>query len=398
MLLLKTKKDKRLDQAQEKIILIEKNLKSVLIERDDTVEAIIRGMLSAQNVLLLGPPGTAKSLTIQMMCDHITEGKYFQTLLNKFSTPEDVFGPYSIKKMEDDIFERNIEGWLPDAHFAFLDEVFKANPGVLNSLLSVMNERVYFNGRTPLNIPLFSLIGASNEVPDEDDGLEALYDRFQIKILTQPIRETSGFERMMVTNFKTLTPEVTLTVGEIQHLQAMVQDVKLEGEQLEQILSLHDTFIREGCPVSDRMWKQSLDAIKACAVMKGRDTIQEEDLEFYRFMLWTDPDKQHVITNLIYEEVNPDKQEALKLVDLAVDVLDQIRKNKSPKDRMTESVAGITKIRELMKKLSEIKRKRAKHKADTSDLDPFSVQLHGIAQELIDEVGIDGGITFSTDK
>ena len=377
-------------------MVIEKSLKSILIERDEIIEAIVRGMLAKHNVLLLGPPGTAKSLTIKMVCQHITGGQMFATLMNKFSAPEELFGPYSVVKMEEDIFERKTDGFLPDAHFAFIDEVFKGNAGVLNSLLSIMNERVYYNGNTEMHLPLFSLIGASNEVPDEDDGLEAYYDRFHIKTTANYIQETAGFARMLGTNYAKFRPEVYLTLEEIHELQAAVEAIEVPGLVIEKILTLRNTFKTEGIGVSDRTWNESLNAVKANALMRGKTKVEERDLEFLKNMLWSNPEEQDKATDIIYEEVNPDKQEALKLVMIAKDVLAKIEKNTTTKDKLSEAIGGAAKIKDLRASFTDIQRKRAKYAETDDDLDIFGRQLQEIAQKLVKIVGYDGtGLDFT---
>jgi hypothetical protein len=124
-----------------------------------------------------GSPGTAKSALVRAIAQAFG-GSYFERLLTKFSTPEELFGPISLKALEQDRYERVTAGKLPEAEFAFVDEVFKANSAILNSLLTAMNERLFHNDGAPAQMPLVSLFGASNELP-EGKELEALFDRFR---------------------------------------------------------------------------------------------------------------------------------------------------------------------------------------------------------------------------
>jgi MoxR-like ATPase len=140
-------------------------------------------VLAGEHVLLLGPPGTAKSALVRAIAQAFG-GTYFERLLTKFSTPEELFGPISLKALEQDRYQRVTAGKLPEAEFAFVDEVFKANSAILNSLLTAMNERLFHNDGAPTQMPLVALFGASNELP-EGKELEALFDRFLLRFDVQ---------------------------------------------------------------------------------------------------------------------------------------------------------------------------------------------------------------------
>ena len=135
-------------------------------ERGSVIDGALMAVLAGEHVLLLGPPGTAKSALVRAIAQAFG-GTYFERLMTRFSTPEELFGPISLKALEQDQFVRNSQGKLPTAEFAFVDEVFKANSAILNSLLAVVNERVFHNdGAGPVPVPLVSLFGASNELPE----------------------------------------------------------------------------------------------------------------------------------------------------------------------------------------------------------------------------------------
>ena len=125
--------------------------------------------------------------------------RYFQWLLTKFTTPEELFGAVSLRGLENDEYRRVTSGKLPEAHIAFLDEVFKASSSILNTLLTIMNERIFYNGTEKVRIPLISLFGASNELPSEEDELEALYDRFLLRYVVDYIKEDFRFLKMLNT-------------------------------------------------------------------------------------------------------------------------------------------------------------------------------------------------------
>jgi MoxR-like ATPase len=157
-----------------------------LLEREAPVRLALLAALAGEHVLLIGPPGTAKSALARRLHSAFANTRYFERLLTRFSTPEELFGPLSLKALEDDRYERLTEGFLPTAGIAFLDEVFKANSAILNALLTLLNEREFDNGTQRVVTPLISVVGASNEVP-ADEALHAFYDRFLLRVPVTPV-------------------------------------------------------------------------------------------------------------------------------------------------------------------------------------------------------------------
>lgn len=165
------------DKLQQLIVELNKNL----VGKEKVIKLSLLTMLAGENLILFGKPGTAKSEIARRLSIAIDGDSYFEYLLTKFTTPEEIFGPLSIQELKADRFRRNVEGYMPNVKVAFLDEIFKANSSILNSLLTIINEKIYHNGNEKIKVPLQSLISASNELPIGDSELNALYDRFLVR-------------------------------------------------------------------------------------------------------------------------------------------------------------------------------------------------------------------------
>lgn len=175
-------------------------LKDGLYEKDDAVRLSLLAAVSGESVFFLGPPGVAKSMIssrIAKVFRDIKEGEYFEYLMNEYSTPEDIFGPVSLEQLKHDVYTRQTEGYLPNARVAFLDEIWKSGPAILNTLLTILNEKKFKNGKETVKVPLMLLLAASNELPEKGRGLEALYDRFILRVLVNPVQDENLFHSLI---------------------------------------------------------------------------------------------------------------------------------------------------------------------------------------------------------
>jgi len=155
-------------------------LSDKVLFKSDIIDLALITLLSHSNMFIYGPPGVAKSYTINLLSNSL-KMKYFYTLLSNASTPQVVFGPIVLEKLKEGIIEHNIKGYLPDSNIGFIDEIFKCDPDTLNSLLNILNERIFVNGSQIIETALIAVYGASNEIP-QDESLKALYDRFLIRV------------------------------------------------------------------------------------------------------------------------------------------------------------------------------------------------------------------------
>src|SRR5215210_1910357 len=200
--------------TREKLAAIEREFGAEVLEREEVVRSMILALIAGEHVLLLGPPGTAKSRMARSLCERISGASYFYACLNRSSLPDEVFGPLMLSALREDRFERNTQGMLPEAEVAFVDEVFKSNSAVLNGMLPILNERVYKNGASATLVPLQMAICASNEMPEDREELGALYDRLLLRHLVSPVRDERSFEAILLRRAQGTDARTTFTLAE----------------------------------------------------------------------------------------------------------------------------------------------------------------------------------------
>jgi len=303
-----------------KLRALRQELCSILLERDVAIEAALLALLTGEHLLLLGPPGTAKSLMVRSLCERIGGATYFERLLTRFSTPEEIFGPLSLSALEQDQYRRVTAGTLVEAHLAFVDECYKANSSILNSLLGIMNERVYHEAGQAIPVPLLSLFGASNETP-EDDSLAALHDRFLLRVTVPYLADDDSLRTLLTLGSQ--QPNATITLDELKQAQAEVRSLALTDDTREAIIAIKHALEEDGIAASDRRWKATANLVRAKSWLEGDATTSSDHCEILVHALWSEPGQQRVVERCVSRICNPLNLEAVELEDAARDLFDQ---------------------------------------------------------------------------
>lgn len=296
-------------QGKENLKMLIENLNIGLIGKEDIIKTSLLSILAQENLILFGPPGTAKSEISRRISSVIDTGNYFEYLLTKFTTPEEIFGPLSIKELKEDRFYRKTEGYLPTVQIGFLDEIFKANSSILNTLLTIMNEKVFHNGSKKENTNLISLIGASNEDPSDDVELNALYDRFLIRKVVEYVQDDELNKFFDISNEKfKLNENLKITLKEIQEIEENLNEVTIPNEIRDIIikikLDLKDEFKNNSQEdISDRKFMKTLKLLKISAYTNERTQVDISDVLLLKNCLWNNPENQKVVSDTIINNI-----------------------------------------------------------------------------------------------
>jgi MoxR-like ATPase len=280
-------------------------------------EALRLGLLSAlagESIFLLGPPGVAKSLIARKLKYAFREGRSFEYLMNRFSTPDELFGPVSIRKLKDeDRYERLTEHYLPGANVVFLDEIWKAGPAIQNALLTILNERVYRNGEQEVQVNIRAIIAASNELPAQGEGLNALWDRFLVRYLITEIRRSDNFLGMITDTRNvyadSVETELKITESELRDWNEAIDKVELPPEVLNvlQIIKLkvdeYDQKRDDKFNAYDRRWKKIVRLLRTSAFLNERPEVDLMDCFLIPHCLWHAPSQLETLQEMVAQTI-----------------------------------------------------------------------------------------------
>jgi len=300
-------------ELSEKIRQATKMLEEGLVERDSQVRLLLLAAFCSEHLLLLGPPGTAKS-EIGRRLSAFTQGQYFERLLTRFSVPEELFGPLSMVGLEKDMYVRKIDGYLPTARVAFVDEIFKANSAILNSLLTILNERLFDNGNERIEVPLLCLVGASNELPESEE-LDALYDRFLLRSSVEQVSSTALRDLLKLSEAS--ETKARADINDEQKFSLKPSDFQGVKEKACESTTVPDSVInlmtdlrshlQDKCEppiyVSDRRLLKAVTLLRVAAYTDGRSVVSDFDTLLLAHVLWQRPGESAMVQDWILERL-----------------------------------------------------------------------------------------------
>lgn len=293
-------------QNIEKLNKVLAFVKDTFVGKNDVVDLLGICLLARENAFLYGPPGTAKSAIVRTLAKTVTDGKNFEYLLTRFTEPNEIFGPFDIRKLKEGELFTNTDGMMPEASMVFLDEIFNANSAILNSLLMALNEKIFKRGKETRNLPALMFVGASNVLP-EDEALNALFDRFLIRINVDYVnpdllQQVLLAGRRLENISETEGPEIL--AHEIKELQQLCKTVDLKPiyeVYLNTIINLRNT----GIAISDRRAVKLQNLIAASALICGRNEAILSDLWVLKH-IWDTEEQIEILEGIINRTIEKD--------------------------------------------------------------------------------------------
>lgn len=358
----------------QKLKDLEVALSAKYLEREEVIHGILIAIMAKMNVLLVGEPGTAKSDLVRDIGRAFDGSHFFQWLLTEYTVPEELFGALSLAELEKGKYVRNPAGKMPEAHVAFLDEVFKANSSILNTLLTAINERLFYNNCQPTPMPLMSVIGASNEYADAEENLAALDDRFQVRFKVEDVKESDSFLSILKNSTAPAPALPQIPLADLNTLQASVDSVAVTDAIMELLEKIRIELAEEGITTSTRRWVQSLRVVRAEAAYNDRMNVCREDLGILKHVLWKNPEDARTVKSIIAKHVVDHFASAVKEIQKTIKGI--VTRTGGDENDLME---GIKKLKALETEARELK---VSHPDKEKDVDSLLAEFEAAQNEI----------------
>lgn len=303
--------------VKPKITELLKRLNDGVIEKEEVMALALLSSVAGESIFLLGAPGVAKSLVARRLKYAYKDGSSFEYLMNRFSTPDEIFGPVSISQLKDhDKYQRIVKNYLPEATVVFLDEIWKAGPSIQNALLTVINEKVYRNGEQEIQVPTKALISASNELPSKGEGLEALWDRFLVRLIVKGVQDKQSFNDMISKTLNSYTDtvdqEYKISDDEYNEWNKLIEKIEIP-ENVFNVIHVIRSFLdkynkreenkQNSIYISDRRWRKIVRLLRTSAFLNDRKAVDLMDCFLIKDCLWNEPEQIQVTSQFVKDAV-----------------------------------------------------------------------------------------------
>ena len=267
------------DQLFQQLQTFRGELNQCFLEREDIIDGVLASLVTQQNCFLFGAPGTGKSELVRAVSQGFTDSKFFSYLLSPTTDPSELYGPVAVSKLLEDEYTRDVKGYLPDSNVAFLDELFRGSSAVLNSLLQLLNERTFNNGKDLISTDIQSIVAATNSFPTEE-SLQAFCDRFLFRPTVEGLKGSANKNKLYSWALEDTRPKVnnTMTIKDLKSLQQSAKEVSVNQNFIETFSQCMNMLESRGITVSDRRKVQILKFLRGWAVVKGGDTLRPDYL------------------------------------------------------------------------------------------------------------------------
>lgn len=372
---------------------IRAELNMQFLERGEVIEGIILAVLAKEHGVILGPPGTAKTALTRTFFGRFTGAEYFEAILSKTRPAEAVLGPFDIPELRDHghLF-RKINGFLPTANFAMLDEFGKMSPTLGHDLLAVILERRLHQvngGRSWLDLPLYTFIGGSNELPtEESDDAAALWDRVLVRMVVDQVQEAGNFVAMLNPSPLPTAPTTVDFPSLANVVDNEVPAVKIPKDVLDTLVQLRGTLRAEQIDPSGRRWRQCMKLLQAAAWLGGRTEASTDDIAVLRHSLWEDPTQKQKVERLTLQVSNPFAEAALALQEKADEILGEVNdaKGLSDAEKATLGVQLAGRIKSLLRESNEQRQRALAQGASTTKIDEITTYVATIHKKVLSDV------------